>query len=143
MQALLLTLKPKEYNALFHTVSAECAAITLGVAPSLERHDSPWPVARCPPGPPVPLGSPSQLLVLQRDWLGTPPARPSSGCPTALGSFPFSDPPGAPSEPPSQTCQSTGKRKKDRVSEWLGRWLDVSLIKQKFERWCELIQPAV
>lgn len=34
MQTLLLTLKPKEYNALFHTVSAECAAITLGVAPS-------------------------------------------------------------------------------------------------------------
>lgn len=26
------------------------------------------------------------------------------------------------------------RKKKDRVSEWLGRWLDVSLIKQKWER---------
>lgn len=96
----------------------------LSVALSWRWHHSPWPGARCLLGPPAPVGSPSQPLVWWHDWLGTPPARPSSGCPAALGSFPFSDPPGAPSELPSQTCQ--GAEKKQSVSEWLSRWLGES-----------------
>lgn len=94
----------------------------LGTALSWKWHHSPWPGARCPPRPPEPGGSLSPPLEWQRDWPGIPPARPSSGCPSALGSFPFSDPPGAPSELPSQAYQRAGK--KESVSEWLIRWLE-------------------
>lgn len=83
----------------------------LGTALSWKWHHSPWPGARCPPRPPEPGGSLSPPLEWQRDWPGIPPARPSSGCPSALGSFPFSDPPGAPSELPSQAYQRAGKKR--------------------------------
>lgn len=116
-------LKLKEYGVhkrgtLYHILCTVCASVSVGAALSWKWHESPWPGARCPPGPPASVGSLSQPLVWRHDWLGTPPARPSSGCPVALESFPFSDPPGAPSETPSQTCQSTGK-KIQIVSKWL------------------------
>lgn len=139
---------PLNQDALLHIQSNEGAFIFLwSDAPRWKWHHSPWPGARCPLGPPAPDGSPSQPLVWPPDWPGTPPARPSSGCPSALGSFPFSDPPGAPSELPFQTYQCAEEKKE---CQGMVKQMDgLRLKKENKKRMCvlmcvfELIRPAV
>ncbi|MEQ2199461.1 hypothetical protein XENOCAPTIV_029187 [Xenoophorus captivus] len=83
-------------------ISKKRGAMYFGAPLSWMRLHSPWPEAQCLPVLPAPGGSLSRPLVWRHDWLGTLLSRPSSGCLSALGSFPFSDQPGAPSELPSQ-----------------------------------------